>query len=118
MLNEDLIKMIIDKLSGTIKPLKIILFGSYASGTPNKDSDLDILVVIDDNYYPKDYNENMEIYLKVSSVLSDIKKKFPIDLIVHTKSMHEKFIELGSMFSKEILQKGIIIYEKNYTRVA
>jgi len=28
-----------------IKPYKIILFGSYAYGTPNKDSDIDICVI-------------------------------------------------------------------------
>jgi len=51
-------------------------------------------------------------YLRVSAVLRDIKKKIPIDLIVHTKPMHEKFIELGSQFSKEVLAKGKILYEK------
>ena len=35
---------IVEKLK-PINPLKIILFGSYAYGTPNVDSDLDICVV-------------------------------------------------------------------------
>ena len=36
--------MIVEKLK-PINPLRIILFGSYAYGTPNDDSDLDICVV-------------------------------------------------------------------------
>jgi hypothetical protein len=49
--------------------------------------------------------------LKVSNVLTDITRKTPIDLIVYTKPMYEKFIELGSLFSKEISRKGTVLYE-------
>lgn len=47
MYNKELKPLIIDKL----KPLqadKIILFGSYAYGIPNKDSDLDLFLIRDD----------------------------------------------------------------------
>jgi len=37
----------------------------------------------------------------------------PIDLIVYTKPMYNKFNELGSLFSKEISQKGIVLYESD-----
>ena len=67
----------------------------------------------DDDYLPKNYKENMKNYLMVCSLLRDIKKNFPIDLIVHTKPMHDAFINLGSMFSREILKKGEVLYEKN-----
>lgn len=40
-LNEE---AIVEKLK-TLNPLKIILFGSYAYGTPYRDSDLDICVI-------------------------------------------------------------------------
>ena len=36
------------------------------------------------------------------------------DLIVHTKPMHDKFLQLGSMFSKEILKRGEVLYEKSH----
>lgn len=61
-------------------PAKIILFGSYAYGKPEKDSD--------------------------------------IDLIVYTYPLYNKFLSKGSMFSREINQKGIVLYERNYERVA
>ena len=34
-------------------PVKIILFGSYAYGTPTKDSDIDLYIVTTDNFIPK-----------------------------------------------------------------
>jgi hypothetical protein len=45
-------------------------------------------------------------------------KKYDIDLIVHTKPMHEKFIQLGSMFSREVTTKGVVLYEKITAKVA
>ena len=51
----------------------------------------------------------MKIKLKIASALNSIKKQTDIDLIVHTKPMYEKFIELNSGFKKEILSSGTII---------
>ena len=64
-------------------------------------------VVLRDDFIPGNFRENMEVYLKVSTVLRDLKRRLPIDLIVYTRSMYERFIELKSSFSKEILSKGV-----------
>jgi predicted nucleotidyltransferase len=113
MLQQDIKQKIIEKLSANVNLYKVILFGSFAYGNPGKDSDIDLIVVTDDETMPRNYEENISHYLKVSSALRDIKKNIPMDLIVHTKSMYSKFIELGSLFSKEILKKGEILYEKH-----
>lgn len=102
---------IVERLKA-LKPFKIILFGSYAYGQPHKYSDIDLLVVTDDEFIPQNFSEKNRLYLKVSDVITDFEKKLPIDLIVHTKPMYEKFIDLGSMFSKAILKKGLVLYEK------
>jgi predicted nucleotidyltransferase len=90
---------------------KIVLFGSLTSGDIRTDSDVDLIVVTNDDHMPQSYKEKSEIYLKVSRELTEIKHKIPIDLIVYTKPMYKKFNELGSLFSKEISQKGIVLYE-------
>ena len=46
MISQEKIKEVIDRIVKNINPEKIILFGSYASGNPGEDSDLDILVII------------------------------------------------------------------------
>ena len=106
------IPALIEKLK-TTKPEKIILFGSYAYGVPSPDSDLDILVVTGDNFIPSSFSEKSKIYLKISQSISEIKKEFPIDLIVHTKAMHQLFIEINSLFARELISKGKVLYEKN-----
>jgi uncharacterized protein len=104
--------LIIDKLKKT-SPEKIILFGSYAYGEPSEDSDLDILVVTGDDIIPSSFSEKSLIYLRISKAISDIKKEFPVDLIVHTKPMHQRFIENNSLFARELLTKGKVLYEKS-----
>jgi len=88
---------------------KIILFGSYAYGTPHKDSDIDLYVVTNDDFIPQSYKEKRALVWSISEKILDIRKKYAIDLLVHTKKMHYKFIELQSSFAKEILQNGRVL---------
>ena len=105
-----LLPQIIKKLQ-ELKIYKIILFGSHAWGTPGKDSDLDLIVVTKENFQPQNYEEEMQLYLKVSQHIWEFKKQIPIDLIVYTKVSFQKFIELKSIFAKEVLAKGKFLYE-------
>jgi predicted nucleotidyltransferase len=103
---------IIERIKET-NPEKIILFGSYAYGEPSDFSDLDILVVTADEIIPSSFEEKSQIYLRISKTISEIKKEFPVDLIVHTKPMHQRFIDNNSLFARELLTRGKVLYEKN-----
>lgn len=103
---EELKPQIIERLK-PLNPNKVILFGSYAYGTPTEDSDIDLYVVTNDNFLPNSWREKMDIVLKVSEQIKEIRQKIAIDLIVHTKAMNEKFIEMDSMFSRKILRDGV-----------
>jgi len=116
MKTNEYIPLLLERLRA-IHPYKVILFGSCAYGKIQPDSDIDVLVVTDSDAFPQNYQERSELYLNVSSVIRDIRSQVPVDLIVHTRSMHKKFIELGSMFSQEILQKGKILYEADNKRM-
>lgn len=105
------IPLIVEKLMPS-QPEKIILFGSYAYGQPNKDSDIDILVVTKDDILPQNFSEKSKIYVEVSKMISEIKKEFPVDLIVHTRAMHQLFIKNNSLFARELLTNGRVLYEK------
>jgi predicted nucleotidyltransferase len=92
---------------------KIILFGSYSIGTQTNDSDIDLLVVTNEDFIYESFAQKMEAKLKIAQALNSLRKFADIDLIVHTKPMFEKFIQLNSGFKKEILNTGIVIYEAN-----
>ncbi len=109
MLNIEKIKFdIIDNLR-PLNPHKIILFGSYAYGNPTDDSDIDLYIVTNDEFIPNTWKEKSEIYKKITIAIKNIMKQYPIDLIIHTKAMHDKFVEMDSMFSRKILNEGVII---------
>jgi len=108
----------IKEILSKFNPYLILLFGSYAYGTPDEDSDIDILVVTQDDFIPKNFAEKSKIHQKISRAISSVNEEIAIDLIVHTLPMYKKFIEIDSSFAYEITTKGKIIYESNHTRMA
>jgi predicted nucleotidyltransferase len=99
------IPLIIEKLR-PIDPYKIILFGSHAYGNPTRESDIDIIVVTNDDHIPKNFKEKSVIYLFVSRKIRDISSITPIDLLVYTKAEYEQFIRQKSLFSRMITKEG------------
>jgi len=96
-----------------LNPTTIILFGSYAYGQPHEDSDIDLYVVTDDDFTPQNWREKSKVYLKVADKLDDIMSRIPVDLIVHTKQMYQKFQELNSSFYRYDIQRGQVLWQQN-----
>lgn len=92
---------------------KVILFGSYAKGMNTDGSDVDLLVVTNDNFTPNSFTEKMEVKMKVANALNPLRKFTDIDLIVYTKPMYERFLALESSFKREIMTTGDVIYERD-----
>jgi predicted nucleotidyltransferase len=84
------------------RPYKIILFGSYAYGKPNEDSDVDILVVL--SFKGRNPEKATEIWMAT-------KPKFPIDIMVRKPTELEQRLKMGDLFFREITEKGIALYE-------
>ena len=97
----------------SIDPNKIILFGSVAKQNESNDSDLDIMVVTNSDFFPSNYSEKMDVFLTVAKTIREHRKKFPVDLIVYTKPMYKEFMNSNSLMAREILNHGIVLYEKN-----
>jgi len=117
MIENIYIQQIKDNIS-KLNPYLILLFGSYAYGHPHKDSDIDLLVVTNEDYIPENYDERINLQLTVSSQIFEIAKQVPIDLIVYTIPMYKKFLELNSSFANEITKNGIVLYERFNKTVA
>lgn len=103
------IKKIKNEIIIRLKPLnldKVILFGSYAKGYNNEDSDIDLYVVTNDDFIPQSWSEKNKISKNVSKKLRDLRKIIAIDLIVHTKKMNQDFIKTNSSIFKEIYENG------------
>ncbi|MBI5789602.1 MAG: nucleotidyltransferase domain-containing protein [Candidatus Schekmanbacteria bacterium] len=101
--NENLLSEIVSRLKTGFKPLRIILFGSYAYGQPNQDSDLDLLVVVNTP------ERGIKRYSLVSKLLEP--RKIPIDIIVKSPDELSEQLTGFNPFLKEILEKGRVLYE-------
>ncbi len=103
-LSDDIKKQIVDALK-PLKPEKIILFGSYAYGMPNENSDLDICVV------RKDYQNKWQEKVKIRELLNNI--RMPID-ILNPKADEFEFYrnEINSVYY-DIDKKGILLWQQN-----
>jgi predicted nucleotidyltransferase len=89
------------------RPDKIILFGSYAYGTPNADSDVDILVIMPCR------NKGS----KAGHIRWKVPAPFPMDLIVRTPQEMRWRLAEGDLFHTEIVTRGKVLYEKGDARV-
>ncbi|MEJ5189891.1 nucleotidyltransferase domain-containing protein [Treponema sp. J25] len=107
MIDIETVKALIVERLKPLNPYKVILFGSYAYGTPNEESDIDLYVVTNDDFIPQNWKQKSEIYLKYSQAIRDLQKIIAVDLIVHTKKMYEKLIDLDGSFYRYSLKKGI-----------
>lgn len=94
----------VKRIAETLHPEKIILFGSYAYGTPTPDSDVDLLVVM------KNRNSHRENYLSVSDCL--IPRPFAVDIVVRTPREIELALAKDDFFIQEITERGKTLYER------
>lgn len=83
-----------------INPQKIVLFGSYAYGRPNPNSDIDLLVVVD---------TDKSFHARIQQLRLLLPKDKPIDLIVLTPQEYQKAKGVNPLVS-EIDSKGRVLY--------
>ncbi|HTU18049.1 MAG TPA: nucleotidyltransferase domain-containing protein [Gemmataceae bacterium] len=98
-----LIRRFARQVAERFQPDKIILFGSYAYGTPHADSDVDILVVM-----PARNQLDQAVRIELAC-----DPPFPLDIIVRTPKNMKWRLEEGDSFLREIVSKGKALYEKS-----
>lgn len=107
---EEILKRIID----IAVPEKIILFGSYAYGIPNLDSDIDIIVV------KKDIESKIREYSKIRRSLRGL--GYPFDIIILTPEEFEYYssdwinsvaaeAKIGGLFFMKNKREYEVLYE-------
>jgi predicted nucleotidyltransferase len=106
MINEDIIA-IKDSILNTVGNdcEKIILFGSYAYGTPGKNSDYDFYVVL------KDETEKPVVVLQKIYRQMCKARPVPVDVLADYKSNFDRLSVLPAI-ERTVVQKGIVMYER------
>ncbi len=86
-------------------PEKIILFGSYAGGDANPDSDIDLLVVMTVE------GSKREKAVEIGVALHNI--KIPKDIIVTTPEEFEWRKDIAGTIERPAFRQGRILYARN-----
>lgn len=81
-------------VNANFNSVKIILFGSYAKGNFNKDSDIDIAVILND------FHDIIEVQVKL------MKLRRKIDSRIEPHPFREKDFVLSNPFVNEIMKYG------------
>ena len=92
-----------------LEPKKIILFGSYAYGNPDEESDIDIFL-IKDNLKKEHVREEM---IRAQRLLWDLVKKYHIgfDVLVDSSDrVNYRIEQIRDQFYEEIFKRGKVIY--------
>jgi len=111
-LSDYVIKTICDRIVNNFHPQKIILFGSHSKGTATKNSDLDLLVIIDDNNILAPLRRR-DRYAQILRLFHH--KGFGLDAIVLTDQEVKKLVTENEGewdLILEIITEGKTIYER------
>lgn len=83
---------------------KIILYGSYARGTQNLDSDIDIMVILKDTELP---SEKVGV---IGLLITEMKEQFNVLISIMPVTL-QRYSESQRLFYKNVRKEGIVIYE-------
>jgi len=90
------------------QPEKIVLFGSWAYGKPDGDSDIDLLVVMPFEGSP---------FRQAGTILNHVIQTvgvLPLDLLVRTSEQLHERLAIGDGFVRDILERGKVLYEADH----
>jgi predicted nucleotidyltransferase len=108
MISRGEIQAFVNDVVRQFRPSVVILFGSYAYGTPTKDSDVDLLIVMPHR------GSSAEAATRIRLACP---RAFPMDLIVRTPGEIRRRVRIGDRFVEEITSKGIKLHETHDPRM-
>ena len=103
MITREDIQATCDDIVREFAPLQVILFGSYAYGTPTEDSDVDLLVVME---IPKSETRHQAV-----EIAKRIPRRFNIDVLVRSPEEIAYRVAYNDWFLREITERGDVLYE-------
>jgi predicted nucleotidyltransferase len=108
MVSQRQILQLADQIAARFTPERIVLFGSYAYGSPTADSDVDLLVVMSCS------RPTMEVEFEIREA---IHAPIAFDVLVRTPVELAQRLAWNDNFISEILAKGKPLYEASDARM-
>lgn len=104
LVTESLLQEITTRIVDVFDPEKVILFGSYATGSSHSDSDVDLLVVMETEATP---------IQRAVAVKRACRPRFvAMDVLVKTPEEVTTQLQRGNFLLRQILNEGKVLYER------
>jgi uncharacterized protein len=96
---------LLDRIIAHLNPIKVIVFGSQATGATHRDSDWDLLIVMDDDAPAEciDWRAMYEARRDVNAA---------IDLIPCRESTFRDRIDVTGSLPWMVAREGVVVYER------
>jgi len=104
MVEQNSIVELSNRIAREFHPDRIILFGSYAYGQPDPDSDVDLLVILP--FEGRNLRKSVEI-------LNRVAPEFSVDLLARRPDDTARRYAEGDPLIREALDRGKVLYERN-----
>ena len=91
------------KIAREFDPERIILFGSYAYGTPKEYSDVDLLVIMRFEGNPFD---------QATTILERVRPGYYVDVIVRSPDDAERRYRQFDPLIRDAFDRGTVLYER------
>ncbi|MBI5327700.1 MAG: nucleotidyltransferase domain-containing protein [Deltaproteobacteria bacterium] len=105
---KNILQHIAEKIRDNYHPEKIILFGSYAYGKPNENSDVDIVVIKKGLVN----TPSIERSVAIRRILAEENRFLPLTPLVYTPEEIDNRLSLGDDFIIEVLERGKVLYAR------
>jgi predicted nucleotidyltransferase len=102
-LNDKIVSQVVERILKVVEPERIILFGSAASSTMTRDSDIDLLVI------ERGFGSEREESSRLRKALSDM--DIPVDVFAMTSERFEETKEVIGGLAYPANKYGKVIYE-------
>jgi predicted nucleotidyltransferase len=101
-MKDNLVKSIVQRIAQSIKPERIFLFGSRASGVCRDDSDVDLVVIY------KGPLSKRQVKLRIRKLFPH--PDFSLDVFVLTPEDFENQKNIANTLAREVADKGVVCY--------
>jgi uncharacterized protein len=99
---DDQLTDIVDRIVDAAHPVRIVMFGSAARGEAGPESDIDILVVVEDGVHRR--RTMGDIYKRLLGSHLDV------DVVVATLSDVAEYADTPGLIYREALEQGVQLY--------
>lgn len=102
LITQEEINTVVNRIVESTKPEKVIIFGSYAYGQPDENSDLDILVIKHTKIPQFQRAREIRKHLRGLAI--------PIDIVIYIPQEIDEWKDTQAAFITQIIKNGKVVY--------